>query len=68
MFAKQINIQKADANWDELLVLVQTGAEINIMQGDKLIAKMVSAETPALNTSKERILGAHPGAWMSEDF
>jgi len=68
MFAKQINVQKADANWDELLVLVRTGAEINIMQGDETIAKIVSADTPVIHPLKERTLGAHPGAWMSEDF
>ena len=68
MFAKQINVQKADANWDELLVLVRTGTEINIMQGDETIAKIVSADTAFLHTPKERILGVHPGSWMSEDF
>jgi hypothetical protein len=41
---------------------------INIMQGNDTIAKMVLADKPALNILKERTLGAHPAAWISEDF
>ena len=68
MFAKQISIQKNEANWDELLLLVHQGNEIIIMNGDKTIAKMTSAETGSQPTIVERILGAHPGAQLSDDF
>lgn len=68
MFAKQISIQKADADLEQLLQLVGEGAEITILNGNKTIAKIISTETSSFDTIHERILGAHPGAWMSEDF
>jgi hypothetical protein len=68
MLAKQISIQKSDANWDELLLLVNQGNEIIIMNGDETIARMTSAETGSHTSITERVLGAHPGAWMSDDF
>lgn len=68
MFAKQISVQKSEANWDEVLILVHEGAEVLIMQGDATIAKIVSVEETPKPILKERILGAHPGAWMSDDF
>ena len=68
MFAKQISIQKNEANWDELLLLVHQGNEIIIMNGDETIAKMTSAETGLQPPISERVLGAHPGARMSDDF
>ena len=68
MFAKQISIQKTEADLEQLLQLVGEGAEITIMNGNKTIAKIISAESHSSETIHERILGAHPGAWMSEDF
>lgn len=68
MFAKQISVQKNEANWDEILSLVHQGNEIIIMNGDEILAKMTSAETSSPAPNTERILGAHPGAWMSDDF
>jgi antitoxin (DNA-binding transcriptional repressor) of toxin-antitoxin stability system len=69
MFAKQISVQKSEANWDEVLTLVHDGAEVLIMQGDATLAKIVSVEETAKPILKERILGAHPGAMtMSGDF
>ncbi|MBA3872506.1 MAG: toxin-antitoxin (TA) system antitoxin [Anaerolineae bacterium] len=68
MLTKQISIQKSEANWDELLLLVHQGNEIIIMNGDETIARMTSAETGSQLPISERILGAHPGAWMSDDF
>ncbi len=70
MFTKQISVQKQEADWDEVLSLVHDGTEVLIMQGDETLARIVSATAsplplPAL---KERVLGAHPGAWMSDDF
>ena len=68
MFAKQISIQKDKANWDEILLLVHQGNEVIIMNGDETLARMTSAESVSARPSSERILGAHPGAWMSDDF
>ena len=68
MFAKQISIQKKDANWDELLSLVHQGTEVIIMNGDETLARMTSAETTPQTPITERILGAHTGASMSDDF
>jgi hypothetical protein len=68
MFAKQISIQKNEANWDEILMLVHQGNEIIIMNGDETLARMTSAETISPIPIVERVLGAHPGAWMSDDF
>ena len=68
MLAKQISIQKNGANWDELLSLVHQGAEIIIMDGDETIARMTSGDAKPQTTLTERVLGAHPGAWMSDDF
>jgi hypothetical protein len=49
-------------------LLAHDGAEITIMEGDETIAKIVSADVVSSPSRTERILGAHPGAWMSEDF
>ena len=68
MLAKQISIQKNDANWDELLLLVHQGTEIIIMNGDESVARITSTETESAAPITERVLGAHPGAWMSDDF
>lgn len=69
MLDKQITIQKQDANWDELLTLVHDGVEVVIMQGDHALVKITAAEAAAsVSPIHERILGAHPGAWVSDDF
>lgn len=69
MFAKQISVQKSEANWDEVLTLVHEGAEVLIMQGDATLAKIVPIEEIPKPALKERILGAHPGAMtMRDDF
>jgi antitoxin (DNA-binding transcriptional repressor) of toxin-antitoxin stability system len=68
MLAKQISVQKTEVNLDQLLSLVREGAEITIMQGEESIAKIVSADASPLQPIRERVFGAHPGAWMSEDF
>jgi antitoxin (DNA-binding transcriptional repressor) of toxin-antitoxin stability system len=68
MLDKQIAIQKQDANWDELLSLVHEGAEVVIMQADHALVKITGAEESPISSIQERVLGAHPGAWMSDDF
>ena len=68
MFAKQISIQKNEANWDELLLMVHQGTEVIIMNGNETLARITSAETTPQIPITERVLGAHPGAWMSDDF
>ncbi|MCC6617060.1 MAG: toxin-antitoxin (TA) system antitoxin [Anaerolineae bacterium] len=68
MLDKQISVQQNDANWDELVALAHDqGVEVIIMQGEHPLVKIVAAEPPAA-PMQERILGAHPGAWMSDDF
>ncbi|MBL8165920.1 MAG: toxin-antitoxin (TA) system antitoxin [Anaerolineae bacterium] len=67
MLDKTISVQKSDADWDELLALVNDGREVIIMQGDNPLMKIVSVDTSPKQI-KERVLGAHPGAWMSDDF
>lgn len=62
-----ITIQKRDVTLDELLAWVQEGTEVVIMQGETTLAKVVPSEVPVAQL-RERILGVHPGAWMSDDF
>ncbi len=68
MLDKKINVQQSDANWNELVALAHDeGIEVIIMQGEHPVVKIVAAESSATPV-QERILGAHPGAWMSDDF
>ena len=62
-----VTVQKSEAKLDELLAWAQQGFEVVIMQGETTLAKVVPSETHPVQP-KERILGAHPGAWMSDDF
>lgn len=64
----QIDIQKENANWDEVLKLVRDGAEVVIMQGDHALAKITPMQQMPTPPLLERVLGAHPGAWISGDF
>lgn len=66
MLTKTVDIQQK-AILKELLALLEKDTEIILTEGDTPVARLTpveSAETPI----KERILGAHPGAWMSDDF
>lgn len=62
-----ITVQKSDVKLDDLFAWVQEGTEIIIMHGETTLAKVIPTETH-FNQPKERILGAHPGSWMSDDF
>lgn len=68
MLDKQISVQQSDANWDELVAMAHDeGVEVIIMQGERPVVKIVAAEVSSMPV-QERTLGAHPGAWMNDDF
>lgn len=52
---------------ERLLALVQGGAEVVITQDQTPLARITPVEASPRRLQK-RILGAHPGAWMSDDF
>jgi len=61
-------VQQSDANWDELVALAHDkGIEVILMQGEHPLVKIVAAHISPW-PMEERVLGAHPGAWMSDDF
>jgi antitoxin (DNA-binding transcriptional repressor) of toxin-antitoxin stability system len=68
MLNHQVKIQKDAINWDEVLLLVQAGTEVIVMQGEHPLAKLMTPEPAPAKLVGERILGAHPGAWTSDDF
>lgn len=64
MFAKKIDVQQSDTSLKDLLTLALEGNEIILTEGDTPVIRLVPQALP--NTP--RILGLHPGAWMSDDF
>jgi antitoxin (DNA-binding transcriptional repressor) of toxin-antitoxin stability system len=62
-----MTIDKTDLTLERLLALVQGGAEVVITQDQTPVARITPVEAPPKQI-KERIFGAHPGAWMSDDF
>jgi antitoxin (DNA-binding transcriptional repressor) of toxin-antitoxin stability system len=69
MFHNQMSIQKRDVNLDELLALTRNGAEVLIMEGDHLLAKIVPPDAGVQpRRISTRTPDLHPGLWMSDDF
>jgi antitoxin (DNA-binding transcriptional repressor) of toxin-antitoxin stability system len=63
----QITVEKSTLTLERLLALVQGGAEVVITQDQTPVARITPVEAPPAPI-KERIFGAHPGAWMNDDF
>lgn len=67
MTTTPMTIDKTDLTLERLLALVQGGAEVVITQNQTPVARITPVEAPS-KPLKKRILGAHPGGWVSDDF
>ena len=61
-----VDVKEAPSRFGELLLLVRSGTEITLTEGDKTVARLV----PAIpRTEEKRIAGLHQDAMTtSEDF
>ena len=63
MVTKTVDIRVSQPSLEELITLVQEGAEVILTAGDTPLARVVRVER------KKRVLGLHPGSiWTSDDF
>lgn len=63
MPTKTVDIRQSQPSLQELIALVQEGAEVILTAGDTPLARVVPVER------KKRVLGLHPGSiWTSDDF
>ena len=65
MHTKTIDVQDAQANLPELLLLVRKGTEVVLTDGATPLARLV----PVICSTQPRVAGLHTGAvWASDDF
>jgi antitoxin (DNA-binding transcriptional repressor) of toxin-antitoxin stability system len=64
MVTKRIDVESSETSLKDLLALALEGTEIILTEGDTPIIRLL----PEALSNTPRVLGLHPGIWMSDDF